>query len=204
MYNNRINKIKYSFIILLLIFFGNSCSHKDAKNKEIEALQNNKNITDEESLYGIAKIIFGDSLKSFKTEKNENGKQNVTIDYGGNRAYTFYSEGNYTERIQLDTARYILLFSQSAKIRNLEELRISVVKPYYVKEPDAKKEVPEEFEVFRAKVSLSEIEKIPNWENAKLLRDNKNINNSNVTEFLNQVRLKWKIELNELNRIELK
>ena len=49
-----------------------------------------------------------------------------------------------------------------------------------------------------------EIEKIPNWENAKLLRDNKNINNSNVTEFLNQVRLKWKIELNELNRIELK
>ena len=204
MYNNRINKINYFFIILLFIFFGYSCSHKDAKNKEIEALQNNKNITDEESLYGIAKIIFGDSLKSFKTEKNENGKQNVIIDYGGNRAYTFYSEGNYTERIQLDTARYILLFSQSGKIRNLDALRISVVKPYYVKEPDAKKEVTEEFEVFRVSVLISEIEKIPNWENAKLLRDNKNINNSNVTEFLNQVRLKWKIELNELNRIELK
>jgi hypothetical protein len=192
------------FILYAMIVFGFYCTHKDSNRKEIEALQNNKNISDEESLYGLAKIIFGDSLKSFKTEKNPNGKQNVTIDYGGNRAYTFYSEGNYTERIQLDTARYILLFFQAAKIRNLEELRLSVVKPYFVKEPNAKKETTEEFEVFRVHISLSEIEKISSWDNAKLLRDNKNSNNSNVAEFLNQVRLKWKIELNELNRIELK
>ncbi len=197
------NLLSFS-LALFIIFIGINCSKKYPKQKDIEALQNNQSISDEEALYGIGKIIFAESLKSFKTEKNTTGKQDVVIDYGGNRAYTFYSEGNYSDRIQLDTARYILLFSQAARKRNLEQLLISVVKPYYVKEPDAKKEVTEEFEVFRVSILLSELEKIPNWENPKHLLENKNIDNKNVTELLNQVRLRWKIELNELSRIELK
>ena len=117
---------------------------------------------------------------------------------------SFYTEGNYTERIQFDTVRFILMYANASKKRNLDNMRISVVKPYYVKEPDAKKEVTEEFEVFRASISVSELEKITGWNNQKLLSDNRNINNPNVIETFNQVRLRWKIELNELSRIELK
>ena len=181
-----------------------SCSKSNSNQKEILAFQENSNISDEEALYGISRIIFGDTLKSFKAEKNSSEKQDVTIEYGGNRAYTFYTEGNYTERIQFDTVRFILMYANASKKRNLDNMRISVVKPYYVKEPDAKKEVTEEFEVFRASISVSELEKITGWNNQKLLSDNRNINNPNVIETFNQVRLRWKIELNELSRIELK
>ena len=96
------------------------------------------------------------------------------------------------------------MYANASKKRNLDNMRISVVKPYYVKEPEAKKEVTEEFEVFRASISVSELEKITGWNNQKLLSDNRNINNPNVIETFNQVRLRWKIELNELSRIELK
>ena len=190
--------------IICIFLFIVSCSKGSPNQKEILALQENSNISDEEALYGIGRIIFRDTLKSFKAEKNSSEKLDVTIEYGGNRAYTFYTEGNYTERIQFDTVRFILMYANASKKRNLDNMRISVVKPYYVKEPDAKKEVTEEFEVFRASISVSELEKITGWNNQKLLSDNRNINNPNVIETFNQVRLRWKIELNELSRIELK
>ena len=200
------NKIFFDTLvkIICIFLFIVSCSKGSPNQKEILALQENSNISDEEALYGIGRIIFRDTLKSFKAEKNSSEKQDVTIEYGGNRAYTFYTEGNYSERIQFDTVRLILLYANAAKKRNLDNMRISVVKPYYVKEPDVKKEVTEEFEVFRASISVSELEKITGWNNQKLLSDNRNINNPNVIETFNQVRLRWKIELNELSRIELK
>ena len=200
------NKIFFdtSVKIICIFLFIVSCSKSNSNQKEILAFQENSNISDEEALYGISRIIFGDTLKSFKAEKNSSEKQDVTIEYGGNRAYTFYTEGNYTERIQFDTVRFILMYANASKKRNLDNMRISVVKPYYVKEPDAKKEVTEEFEVFRVSISVSELEKITGWNNQKLLSDNRNINNPNVIETFNQVRLRWKIELNELSRIELK
>jgi hypothetical protein len=195
--------IKITFLIFAFVVTA-FCSNKDSKKKEIQAYQKNQNISDEEALYGIGKIIFGDTLKTFKAEKNSFGKQDVTIEYGNNRAYTFYTEGNYSERIQLDTVRYILLYAASAKSRNLENLRISLVKPYYVKEPEVKKEIMEEFEIFRISISISDLMKIRDWDNPKLVNENRNANNANGIETFNQVRLLWKIELNELSRIELK
>lgn len=190
------------FIICFFIFF--SLCKKEDKNMDMEKFTQNQSISDEEALYGIAKILFADSLKSFKSERNAEGKQDVTIEYGGNRAYTFHSDENYSEKIQFDVVRYILLFSKQAQKRNLNSLRISLVKPYYVKEPEAKKEITEEFEVFRANISLSELAKVSDWDNSKLLQDTRNASNPKIVELFNQVRLKWKIEMNELNRIELK
>lgn len=191
-----------SLLLFLLIIFLFTCKKKDNQN-EIQKFLNNPNISDEEALYGISKIIFGDSLKSFKSEKNPSGNQDVTIEYGGNRAYTFYSEGNYSERIQFETVRYILLLFQSGHKRKLDSLRLSLVKPYFVKEPEVKKEILEEFEVFRVNISLNDIKQIEGWDDPKMISDKKGLT-SKVTELFNQVRLNWKIELNELSRIELK
>lgn len=190
------------FIICFFVFF--SFCKKEDKYMDVEKFTQNQSISDEEALYGIAKILFADSLKSFKSERNAEGKQDITIEYGGNRAYTFHSEENYSEKIQFDIVRYILIYSKPAQKRNLSSLRISLVKPYYVKEPDVKKEITEEFEVFRASISLSDLIKVPDWDNSKLLQDKRNVNNPKIVELFNQVRLKWKIEMNELNRIELK
>ncbi|MBL0265191.1 MAG: hypothetical protein IPQ05_15325 [Leptospiraceae bacterium] len=181
------NKIFFytSVKIICIFLFIVSCSKGSPNQKEILALQENSNISDEEALYGIGRIIFRDPLKSFKAEKNSSEKLDVTIEYGGNRP-TLLCRRNQSERIQFDTVRFILLYANAAKKRNLGNMRVSVVKPYYVKEPEAKKEVTEEFEVFRASISVSELEKITGWNNQKLLSDNRNINNPNVIETFNQ------------------
>lgn len=201
--NSRTSNKKLYIPLIWLLFCSSLFCSKKNDQEDIQKFINNPSITDEEALYGISKVLFKDSLKSFKSEKNSLSKQDITIEYGGNRAYTFYSEGNYSEKIQFDTARNILLLFQSGEKRNLDTLRISLVKPYFVKEPDAKKEVMEEFEVFRVSVSLSDIKQIPGWDNSQIINEKKSMN-SKVTELFNQVRLRWKIELNELNRIELK
>jgi len=196
------NKLLSIILVFFLVSSNFFCSKKE-NQEDIQKYINNPNISDEEALYGISKVIFKDSLKSFKSEKNSTGKQDITIEYGGNRAYTFYSDGNYSERIQFDTVRYILLLFQSGEKRNLDTLRISLVKPFFVKEPDAKKELTEEFEVFRVSMIYSDIIQVPNWNNSQMINDKKGLN-SKVTELFNQVRLRWKIELDELSRIELK
>ena len=196
---NKLLSITLGFFLVSSHFF---CSKKE-NQEDIQKYINNPNISDEEALYGISKVIFKDSLKSFKSEKNSAGKQDITIEYGGNRAYTFYSDGNYSERIQFDTVRYILLLFQSGEKRNLDSLRISLVKPFFVKEPDAKKELTEEFEVFRVSMIYSDVIQVDNWNNSQMINDKKGLN-SKVTELFNQVRLRWKIELDELSRIELK
>ena len=72
-----------------------------------------------------------------------------------------------------------------------------------MKEPDAKKELTEEFEVFRVSMIYSDVIQVDNWNNSQMINDKKGLN-SKVTELFNQVRLRWKIELDELSRIELK
>ncbi|HMV43573.1 MAG TPA: hypothetical protein PK079_18665 [Leptospiraceae bacterium] len=195
-----------SFILLFLFIFSffYSCKKTDSRLDQIHQIQSNQTLTEEESLYQMARIIFSDTLKNFKLEKNSRGANDVSIEFGGNRAYTFYSESDYKEKIQFDVVRYILLYSQVTENKNIGAIRISLVKPYFVKEPDAKKEITEEFEVFRVNISMEDIKKISGWNNPKIWNDSRNINSSNMTELFNQVRLKWKIELNELSRIELK
>ena len=49
----------------------------------------------------------------------------------------------------------------------------------------------------------SDVIQVDNWNNSQMINDKKGLN-SKVTELFNQVRLRWKIELDELSRIELK
>lgn len=195
---------RYLLGLFAIFFFILSCSKKDSRLETIQSIQANTKITDEESLYQIAKVVFLDTLKNFKSEKNTNGKQDVTIEYGSNRAYTFFSQGDYSEKIQFDVVRHILLYAQASEKRNLGNLRISLIKPFFVKEPEAQKEITEEFEVFRVTIHINDIKQIAGWNNNKIWNDAKNIDSATITELFNQVRLKWKIELNELSRIELK
>lgn len=196
-------KIAVRLIIALLFISAISFCSKKKSDPDVSEYINNQNITDEEAIYNIAKTIFKDQLKSFKSEKNTNGSQDVTIEFGGDRAYTFYSENSYSERIQFQVVRYIYLMFQNCQKRNIYNLRISAVKPYYVKEPNAKTEIVEEFEVFRASINIDKVKEIKNWENPAILREDKKMDKK-LESFFNELRTRWTIEMNELYRIQVK
>ena len=59
------NKIFFdtSVKIICIFLFIVSCSKSNSNQKEILAFQENSNISDEEALYGISRIIFGDMVE---------------------------------------------------------------------------------------------------------------------------------------------
>jgi hypothetical protein len=185
-------------ILLILLFL--FCKPKS--ENELHSLSINNKLANEEAILLISKKIFGDKWKNLEIEKTEQGFNQVYINYGNNIAYTFYTESNYKEKIQLEVARNLLIFSYYTRNKSIDSIRISLTKPYHVKREN--KESVEDFEIFRAKVFKKDIEKLLEENSIRYILNDDKRYTSNVKEILNQLRLAWKIELNELDRIEVK
>lgn len=168
-------------------------------NKELVELENsvlNKKNSNEEIVLKISKTILKEQLKNFEYQEDL-----IYINFGSNMAYTFNSINKYSELVQFQVVRFILNFYYFAKKRNFKELRISYSKPFFSDHEG--KETISEFEIFRVKIDLREISKIKDIEKLKFLDDEKKMN-SNLKEIFNQVRLLWKVEMDETKRVELK
>ena len=185
------------FILVLLFLF---CKPKS--DNELQLLSINNKLGNEEAILLISKKIFGDKWKNLEVEKTEQGLNQVYINYGNHLAYTFYTENNYKEKIQFEVARNLLIFLYYTRNKSIDSIRISLTKPYHVKREN--KESVEDFEIFRAKVFKKDIEKLLEENSIRYIMNDDKQYTSNVKEILNQLRLAWKIELNELDRIEIK
>ncbi|MCB1176343.1 MAG: hypothetical protein KDK36_02080 [Leptospiraceae bacterium] len=181
------------FLLLLLVLQG--C--KKESPKKLQDIVNNPKIPDEVIFIEVAKKIFKNQFKELKFESKDN-KKVVYIDYGGNSALTFRQSTDYVKEHMKITAKYALKYFQILKNRKLETLVLSIVKPLYVKEEEINKEVIEEFEIFRVRIEFEELEKIPEWEKI----DTEDPNFEDV--YMEKIIQKWKVELNEFKRIELK
>ncbi len=180
------------FFFLILFF----CRPVNKDFLELENSTLNNKISNEELSLKICKIILKEQLKNFEYQENL-----IYINFGSNLAYTFNSSSKYSELIQFQIVRFILNFHYFAKKRNFKELRISYSKPFF-SSPDGKETVSE-FEIFRVKIDLNELKKNNEIEKLKFLSDEYKMN-SNLREIFNQVRLLWKVEMDEIKRVELK
>lgn len=180
------------FIFLTLL----SCSKKKSDFILLEQFVNNQKISNEEVSLKVTKTILLNDLKNFEYQENS-----LYINFGSNLAYTFNSTSNYSESIQFQVIKFILNFNYFTKKRNFNELRISYSKPFFSSQDG--KETVSEFEIFRIKIDLKELNKIPEIDKLRYL-DNEKKMNSNLREIFNQVRLIWKVEMDETKRVELK
>lgn len=199
----KMNKTQLRSLILgtLLLFSLVDC--KKSKKVNLEKLVENSEIPTEIVLVEAAKQIFGNEYKEAKLE--EDSGYNVTIEFGGKTALTFLNEGKYEKELKLITALYAWKYFRYLEKRNLRVLVLSLVKPYYIHHEEINQEVIQDFEVFRIKISLSDLEKVPLWREESL--DFKKADaetKERVSRILESITEVWTVELDEFKRVELK
>lgn len=195
------NSIIKFFLILGLVYM-TQC--KKQNSIPLEALAQNPNLPNEVVFTEVAKQVFGKQFKEIRISE-ENKNYEVLIEYGGKTALTFASRGSYEKELKLFTAYFAWKYFRLTEPRNLQNLTLSLVKPYYVYHEEIQKEVIEEVEVLRVKILKANIQKLPSYDKFDLKLDLKEIEPKQ--EFLNSlesITQIWKVELDEFKRIELK
>jgi hypothetical protein len=193
----------YKFLTVMLIVYIAFSTCKKKEELPLSIIDDPK-IPDEVYLIELSKKILLLNYKEAKVEKTKDGNF-LVLEYGGSSALSFRDQDTYQKEMKLITANYLLKFIRYTKSRNLKLITISLVKPYYVNEESIKREVIEEFEVYR--VSL-EIESTKNIKDIDII-DLENVNTKSPEwesklKVLEEIIKLWRVELNDLRRIEVK
>lgn len=188
------------FIVLSLQY----CLKPELK-QELKSISESKEFSDDQALLNISKRLFENQLKDYRVLTLSNSKKKLILDYGGTTALTFHQKDEYIQSIQLNTAKYLLRLFKYGQNRNLEVVQISLVKPYFIKDPSMKTELVEEVEVMRVSLNIESLKKIPGWETIDEFSEDKGKNpNPDLKNVLEKLIQLWDIELNELHRVEIK
>lgn len=189
----------FTAIILVYIAFS-TCKKKTA----FQEVADHPETPDEVQILQVAKSILGDEFREAKIEKLPDGNQ-VFLEYGGKSGLSFRNPGTYEMETKLITAYHSWKFIRNTESRKIRTLIVSFVKPFYVKDETVRKELLEDFEVFRVKILPEEIRKLENYkmENPSLPSNLNDETEPNLL-FLRKMIELWTVELNEFKRVELK
>ncbi|UOG41767.1 hypothetical protein [Leptospira noguchii] len=197
----------FYFVFILSILFTNTTCQQSTKNK-IQKILSDRQIPVEEKIRQTSFLLLGDRLKeieispNFSSDGSTTGSLVINLSVGGNTALTFLGEKEYKERMKLEAALLSFRILQTLKGLPVESLRVSIVKPYYVKNSEI--DSIEEFEVFRAKMEKNSLIRIQGFETVdSFAADSYDSPEPEVLDVMVQIVRTWKVELDELNRVEL-
>ncbi|MCH1911275.1 hypothetical protein L9Z41_01210 [Leptospira noguchii] len=197
----------FYFVFILSILFTNTTCQQSTKNK-IQKILSDRQIPVEEKIRQTSFLLLGDRLKeieispNFSSDGSTTGSLVINLSVGGNTALTFLGEKEYKERMKLEAALLSFRILQTLKGLPVESLRVSIVKPYYVKNSET--DSIEEFEVFRAKMEKNSLIRIQGFETVdSFAADSYDSPEPEVLDVMVQIVRTWKVELDELNRVEL-
>ncbi|EMI60893.1 hypothetical protein MAL08_01210 [Leptospira noguchii] len=197
----------FYFVFILSILFTNTTCQQSTKNK-IQKILSDRQIPVEEKIRQTSFLLLGDRLKeieispNFASDGSTTGSLVITLSVGGNTALTFLGQKEYKERMKLEAALLSFRILQTLKGLPVESLRVSIVKPYYVKNSET--DSIEEFEVFRAKMEKNSLIRIQGFETVdSFAADSYDSPEPEVLDVMVQIVRTWKVELDELNRVEL-
>lgn len=193
----------YKSLTLILIFYMafQAC---EKKNKESVFLEDNLKTPDEIFLVDLSKKVLKDQFKEAKVEKTPEGIH-LYLEFGGSSALSFRSQENFEREMHLTTAFFALKMNRLSSKRNIRQFTISIVKPFYVREESIKKEVIEEFEIFRVSIDPLQVKQIEKFKEVNI--ESLSIEGSGgeiQLDVLNSIIKNWKVELNEIYRVEIK
>lgn len=196
----KLSLIKFIFTFSFVFLYFIAC--KDSQKNQLKAWEKKHSSSHQESLDQLARITFHHSYRDSKWDPNS---KTLYIEYGGSSALTFSNSSQYVPMTKLDLARKIVRTYLYAQKDGVENLRVSLVKPFYVKDiPEEEPEI-QEFEVFRVRLTKTIWESLPNKENLDVFEvDEFDYPQGNFFQALEWVTQNWEEELNEFARIELK
>lgn len=190
------------FTIVLLIYIAFATCKKKQDSGYLP--EDKSGIPDEIQLLEVSKWLFKEEFREAKIEKTPDGV-NLFIEYGGKSALSFRKAESYEIEMKFMTAFYIWKFVRATEKRPIHLLTISLVKPFYVRDESLKKELIEDFEVFRVSIDPSLVKKLEYYKTddfSPILDINSNTDLRVI--LLGKLITTWKVELNEFRRVELK
>ncbi|MCB1156089.1 MAG: hypothetical protein H7A25_03890 [Leptospiraceae bacterium] len=166
--------------------------------------KSSKPLSPEEEKRKRLEEVFSGNLKKYNFKKLADGSFSLSIEYGGSMALTFFEQDRYAEYMKKIHAFYV--YKTFLSLDKLNSLQLSLVKPYYVNYPDLNKEMIEEFEIFRISVDRTILnpvleKKVPeDYEKGSA----KKKFSPEMLIIINSIISKWKVELDEFHRVEIK
>lgn len=189
----------YKLFISLIVFFAVACS--PSTQEKLEKWSKMDTEVHALDMDQLARISFHPSYRETEWDPET---RTLHIEYGGTSALTFSDSKEYVPMTQLDLARKLYRTYYYGKFRNLNKIRVSLVKPFFIKnETDPEAEI-QEFEVFRVGVDNRTWEQLPLQGTAHPFEVDKNDQPiGNFRKELDHLIQLWKVELNEFARIEV-
>ncbi len=154
------------------------------------------------SMDQLARIGFHHSYRESSWDPQS---KTLFIEYGGSSALTFSDSTQYVPLTKLDLARKASRVYSYGKRMGLEILRVSLVKPFYVKDSLSPETEIQEFEVYRIRITPEIWDKLPARETLNLFEvDRNDYPVGSYFRNLEWLIQNWEEELNEFSRIEVK
>jgi hypothetical protein len=196
-------RVFHPMLVLCILFSWGAC--KPSPKDQVQKILSDKQIPVEEKIRQASFLLLGDRLKEIEISPSDisgSGSVSVTLAVGGNSALTFLGQKEYKERMKLEIALLSFRLLQTLKNLPIESIRVSIIKPYYVK--NSPTESIEEFEVFRAKMEKNSLSAIQGFDTVdSFAADSYDSPDPAVLDVIVQIVQSWKVELDELNRVEV-
>ncbi|TGM09591.1 hypothetical protein EHQ76_02225 [Leptospira barantonii] len=203
---NIVYRVFYPILLFAILLPHTGC--KPTAKEQVEKILSDRRIPVEEKIRQTSFLLLGDRLKEIEispgvsSDGTTTDAVRVTLSVGGNSALTFLGQKEYKERMKLEVALLSFRLLQTLKNLPIESFRVSIVKPYYVK--NSPTDSVEEFEVFRAKMEKNSLIQIKGFETVdSFAADAYDSPEPAVLDVMVQIVQSWKVELDELSRVEV-
>ncbi|TGK17956.1 hypothetical protein EHO61_10875 [Leptospira fluminis] len=199
---------KFHFLILLAAFAvtsANSC--KKSPREKVKRILSENSISESDKIRKAATELFGERLKETEVTPVSGSsptKYEVYLGFGGTSTLTFLESDQYAARMKLELALQTYRFLQSLKGISFGKFRMSLIKPFYIKNGDKQRGV-EEFEIFRFRADGDSLRAIPGFEETdSFAADRYDAPTPAVLNILFKIVEKWQVELDQFSRVEVK
>ncbi|TGL63742.1 hypothetical protein EHQ64_05070 [Leptospira sarikeiensis] len=191
-------------LIFSAFFLLNDCSK--SPQEKVKTVLANAQLSEEDKIKMAAFSLFGERLKEIditKVDDTKGTKYEIYLGFGGTSALTFLGSDQYANQMKLELALGTYRFLQCLKGFRIGKYRMSLIKPFFIKNGEARG--AEEFEIYRFRADAEELKTIEGFqETDSFASDNYDVPTEKVIEVLNRIVENWKVELDQFARIEIK
>ncbi|EQA44923.1 hypothetical protein LEP1GSC050_2982 [Leptospira broomii serovar Hurstbridge str. 5399] len=199
--SKKLHSLILIFTFALTVVF--NC--KPSPKEKVQKVLAENNLQEVEKIRGVAWALFGDRLKEVEivpVQDSIPAKYEVYLGFGGTSALTFLESEQYAARMKLELALQSYRFLQCLEGISFGKFRMSLIKPFFIK--NGEERGTEEFEIFRFRADGDDLRKIPGFkETDSFAADRYDAPSPQVITILFKIVEKWHIELDQFARVEV-
>ncbi|BDA80434.1 hypothetical protein LPTSP3_g33640 [Leptospira kobayashii] len=198
--NLKVYTTPICLFLTFIYFLG--CTPSGASKEKIITIHANKQIGVEEATAQLIPLIFEYELKEWKITTDPVSKNQILeISYGGSSALTFSSQKEYRTNTTMLHALYSAKSLFAFSPYSISDIRLSLVKPLYVKDEAHPDVGIQEFEIFRTSMDMAKAKEVLKKHSRTDPFSTEKSEEKDRKTFLEDLVRTWKLELDELNKI---